>query len=219
MPWNSNSDGMPGEALRQFSLVLNERLDFMCQGAIEKYAFTGYIAHSFRATSSERRDDGSYHYSTPPPPTSQRITIPGGNSIEALVLECKVELKEETDRGCGAFDAGLANIHTSPEDIRNGRWYHTRTTLLNGQVRPRTSTYVFQRPLGQKHVFHIIWNTDIYPPPKITTVLYPANIYIPRQTTIPLIVNSLDKPSSSETTFPQAVLAHSSRKGKGRAFY
>ncbi|KAJ7678092.1 hypothetical protein DFH06DRAFT_1167846 [Mycena polygramma] len=226
MPWDANSDGMPDEVLRQFSLALNVALSSMCPGGhssmtvLESYAFFGDMANRFIATSSQGRD-GSYHHFTPLPPCLQNITDPthSHRKIQALVIECKLELKEPTESACGAFGHGLANIRASHEDHQYGRWYHTVRRPLYGQVLPETSTYIFQRPLGLRYAFHVVWNTDFYPPgPSITVLPYPANAYIPFETRIPLVrdvPNGSD--ASPEIVFLQRVVSDGKRKGKERA--
>ncbi|KAF7369113.1 hypothetical protein MVEN_00238500 [Mycena venus] len=225
MPWSPISDGIPDEVLRQFALGLNEVLSTLCAtGVLEKYAFAGDMAHRFLATATQGRN-GAYHYHTPLPPTLQDIPHPTNprGSIKALTLACKLELKDPTERGCGAFENGLENIASSsrdPEDGDDSHWYHARRASMYGHIFPGASIYTFRRPLGPKHVFHVLWDTDFYPPWAVTQLPYPANAYIRWATIVPLIVDPfLEKPAtaSPDTAFFRGVLAQSKDKGKSRA--
>ncbi|KAJ7233848.1 hypothetical protein B0H12DRAFT_1076479 [Mycena haematopus] len=154
-------------------------------------------------------------------------------SKHAFVLECKLELKDPTERGCAALASGLAEIVPSSqrEETDYSRWHHTHTTSLYGHVLPSTSTYSFHRSLGLWHAFHVVWNTHSYPPWTATHLPYPASVYMRWETTVPLIVDplleegedkqhvsfSVKRPASPDTTFLRGVLVDSKSKGKGRA--
>jgi hypothetical protein len=132
--------------------------------------------------------------------------------LQAFVLECKLALREPSERGCRAFEEGLANIRLAPGD----QWFHTHTSSYD-RVHPSTSTYTFRFQFGPIYVFRIVWNTDSYPPQNITKLPYPPNICFLWSTTIPLIIGDLwHKLPPEEVTFFRGVLKESTSKGKGR---
>ncbi|KAJ6466830.1 hypothetical protein C8R45DRAFT_478953 [Mycena sanguinolenta] len=222
MPWNPVSDGDSAETLRQFALGLNNVLS--STSAVEKYAFAGDMAYRFLASATQGQD-GVYHTHIPPPPTPHRVlwphptaVNPNGAVIDALVLECKIQLRDPTEGGCAALESDLERIVplSRRDEDDYSQWHHTRLNSIYGWVLPGTSTYRFHRSFGLWHAFHIVWNTTSYPPWTSTHLPYPANAYVKWKTTIPLFVMGEAEGKSPDMIFLRNVLEESKSKGKGR---
>ncbi|KAJ7768237.1 hypothetical protein B0H16DRAFT_310829 [Mycena metata] len=223
MQWNSIADGDSKESVRQFGLVLNERLRNLCsQNVIRKYAFTWDIAELFLC-SSRQGIDGIYHTFGPSPTVfDEIIPHPSGNGrhIKVFSFECRLEMDEMDESVCATFEHGLEGLFSFPLGPSQGEWYHIRTANGYG-VLPSTSTYRLN--VGQQYSFHIKWNPSLYPPFEPANLYYPRNAYFDWNVTIPLMIQPVidaaeaKEPDSLRTIFLQGALKASTSKGKGWA--
>ncbi|KAJ7750385.1 hypothetical protein DFH07DRAFT_775085 [Mycena maculata] len=234
MPWHQGSDEDPDGSILHFVLGLNERLQFLAKaGVVASYAFSGKTALLLIALSVQGRD-GKYHDYTPrsaefasqmgypvqrPTPTAPKPRMRMGNGSQ---LTCDLQLKEPNESGCETFEAGLAHIRSALTAAEDGYWFHTSEPNMYGRMCPVQSTYVFQHPLGMKHVFQVLWNTAIYPPPqRPVQFTYPSNLYFDWPITTPLNIEHLfgksASPDPEAIAFIQNVLDDNTGKGKGRA--
>ncbi|KAJ7472357.1 hypothetical protein B0H11DRAFT_1919328 [Mycena galericulata] len=250
MPWHESSDNYPDGSICHFVLGLNEQLASLVDGGIiYKYAFTERTALMLLASSVQGRD-GVYHPFTPtslefaskveyplerPTPTCPRprmgkidvrcVLYPLRKRhlivLQGYIITCHLEPMKWDGKGCGDFEAGLACIRSSlRQACAYGYWFHTRAADAYGRVFPSTSTYVFQRPYGLKHIFRVCWHTASYPPPPKTTQLtYPISHYFNWEIKVPLNIEPLAAQhlSPEALKFLEGVLKGNSDKGKTRA--
>ncbi|KAJ7781804.1 hypothetical protein DFH07DRAFT_1055384 [Mycena maculata] len=227
MPWHEDSDSDPHGSICHFALGLNEQLESLAgTGVVARYAFSGKTALILIASSAQ--EYGSYlphhteflsdmGYPTRRPTPSN--PNPRMGRINGSRLTCDLELTEPTDSDCAAFEAGLAHIRSALADSKCGYWFHTRKRDTYGRIYPAESTYFFQRSLGMKHVFQVVWNTAMYPPPQTPVQFtYKNEMYYGWSVTTPLNIEDLFESSNPEATaFIEGILTSNASKGKGRA--